>query len=289
MHWAEALEIDPKLGDDRQALHRDNAARTASLAVAGKGQDEPPLDDAAKTMLRRKALDWLKAELTASTKILESGPPQDRESIVHTLSLWQLDSDFAGIRDTEALEKLRSDERKALIQFWADVAELLKFEPRNVTDPKLFPGLLATVAPGFSTAAVGEGGLGLLKEHFGRPFVIRTHPIKQSVPCILTRTVVLPAGVQSKLRLAVAHDARGDWQLIVKANGEKLHESIIGPKTTRNGWADIEIDLSPFAGKTVELELHNHPNNWFCEWGHWSRVEIVPEPTMLKKAEERPK
>ena len=38
-----------------------------------------------------------------------------------------------------------------------------------MTDPRLFPGLLSTVAPGFTTAAVGEQGLGLLKEHFFRP------------------------------------------------------------------------------------------------------------------------
>jgi hypothetical protein len=42
--WAKALESDPKLGTDRQAQHRYQAARAAALAAAGQGQDEPPLD-----------------------------------------------------------------------------------------------------------------------------------------------------------------------------------------------------------------------------------------------------
>src|SRR5262249_53904826 len=69
--WARALAGDPKLGDGRQAQHRYHAARAAVLAAAGQGQDEPPLDDAAKAKLRRQALDWLKAELKAWTKQLD--------------------------------------------------------------------------------------------------------------------------------------------------------------------------------------------------------------------------
>jgi putative membrane-bound dehydrogenase-like protein len=149
--------------------------------------------------------------------------------------------------------------------------------PRDVGDPAQFAALLAEVAPGFTTAAVGERGVGLLKEHFGRAIVIRTHPIRQGVPCILTRTVDLPAGKKSKLRISVAHDANGDWQLVVKANGRKLYDGIIGPKTAKNGWVNLEVDLSEFAGKSVALELHNHPNNWSNEFGYWGRVEIVSE------------
>ena len=36
--WAEALAADPKLGDDRQAQHRYNAACAAALAGCGQGQ-----------------------------------------------------------------------------------------------------------------------------------------------------------------------------------------------------------------------------------------------------------
>ena len=87
--WAEALASDPKLGDDRQTQPRYNAACAAALAAAGQGKDEPTPDDAAKARLRQQALDWLKAELTVWTKLLESGPPQARPAIVQTLQHWK--------------------------------------------------------------------------------------------------------------------------------------------------------------------------------------------------------
>ncbi|MBS0262840.1 MAG: c-type cytochrome [Planctomycetes bacterium] len=147
---------------------------------------------------------------------------------------------------------------------------------REVTEPAQFAALLQEVAPGFTTAAVGEGGLGLVKSHLGRNGVVRTHPIKEGVACVLTRTVDLPAGQKPKLRLSVSHDPRGDWQLLVKANGEKLYDGLVSAKTTQNGWLDLEIDLSKFAGQKTKIELHNFPNNWSWEFGYWGKVEIQP-------------
>jgi WD40 repeat protein/serine/threonine protein kinase len=123
--WAEALASDPMLGDDRQAQHRYNAARAAALAAGGQGEVKPPLD-AAKAKFRRHALDWLKAELTAWDKQIESGPPQDRLTIVLTLSDWKHENDLTGIRDAAALAKLPAEEQKAFLQLWADVAQLKK-------------------------------------------------------------------------------------------------------------------------------------------------------------------
>jgi eukaryotic-like serine/threonine-protein kinase len=122
--WAEALAGDPKLGDDRQAQHRYNAACAAALAAAGQGKAEPPPDDAAKARLRQQALDWLKAELATWTKLLESGPPQARQAIVQTLDHWKKDSDLVGIREAKALAKLPADEQKAWRTLWADVDSL---------------------------------------------------------------------------------------------------------------------------------------------------------------------
>ena len=76
--------------------------------------------------LRRQALDWLRAELTTWEKLLESGPPQARLTIVQTMSRWQKDTDLAGIRDAEALAELPAEEQKAFDQLWADVAALLR-------------------------------------------------------------------------------------------------------------------------------------------------------------------
>ena len=151
-------------------------------------------------------------------------------------------------------------------------------EPSQTTNPAKFGELIAQIAPGFSTAAVGEGGLGLLADFRGRNNVLRTHPVAQNKPCVLTSSVTLPTGKAARLLLSVSHDPRGDWQLIVKANGKVLHDSLINAANTRDGWAEISVDLTPLAGQSVKLELHNHPNNWAWEFAYWSRMEVVIDP-----------
>jgi serine/threonine-protein kinase len=123
--WAEALDADPKLGDDRQAQYRYNAACAAALAASGKGKDDPPPDEVAKTKLRQRALDWLKAELVAWAKFIDSGTPKDREMVRKTLAHWKVDTDLAGIRDEPELGKLPEAERKDWQALWHEVDALL--------------------------------------------------------------------------------------------------------------------------------------------------------------------
>jgi serine/threonine-protein kinase len=124
--YAAAFAADPRLADDRQAPHRYNAACAAALAAAGQGADAPRLDAALKARLRGQALDWLKAELAAFSKLLDSGPPPARAFVVRALTHWQKDTDLAGLRDKQALAQLPADEQKPCSQLWADVAALRK-------------------------------------------------------------------------------------------------------------------------------------------------------------------
>jgi tetratricopeptide (TPR) repeat protein/predicted Ser/Thr protein kinase len=123
--WAEALEADPKVADDRQAQYRYNAACAATLAGCGQGTDNPAPDNTAKAKLRQQALDWLKAELAAWTKLLESGPPQARPVIVQTLLHWKADTDLAGIREPNASNALADAEREPWRALWAGVDALV--------------------------------------------------------------------------------------------------------------------------------------------------------------------
>jgi hypothetical protein len=89
--------------------------------------------------------------------------------------------------------------------------------------------------------------------------------------------VSIPADKHTELKLAVSHHPQSDWQLIVLANGEKLHDSLIAANTTQEGWAEITVDLSRFAGHNILLEVHNHPNNWAGEFAYWGTVEVVSQ------------
>lgn len=80
----------------------------------------------AKTKLRDPALGWLKTERDAWAKLLESGPPQARPTIVQALQHWKVDTDLTGVRDPEALAKLPEAERKEWQALRADVEALLK-------------------------------------------------------------------------------------------------------------------------------------------------------------------
>ena len=112
----------------------DHVRKLLALAGGGQGKDVPPLDDAAKAKLRRQALDWLQAELAASTRHLESGPPQDLPAIAQSLQFWKKDSDLAGIRETGSLARLPADEQKVWQELWANVDSLLKHLPTPKTD-----------------------------------------------------------------------------------------------------------------------------------------------------------
>jgi hypothetical protein len=150
--------------------------------------------------------------------------------------------------------------------------------PRETTNPAEFAALVAEIAPGFTTAASGEQGVGLLKEYRGRSSVLRTHPIKQGLPCVLKGAVDVPANKRTKLLLSVSHDPKGDWQLIVLADGKTLHEQTVGKSTVAaDGWADVTVDLTPLAGQHINLELLNQPTGWSYEYGYWGGVRVVRE------------
>jgi serine/threonine-protein kinase len=123
--WAEALEADTKLAADRRSQHRYNAACAAALAASGQGIDDPPPDDAAKPKLRAQALGWLRSELAAWSKLVETGPPQARAFVAQTLEHWQKDADLTGVRGPDALGKLPEAERDAWRALWGEVAMLL--------------------------------------------------------------------------------------------------------------------------------------------------------------------
>jgi serine/threonine-protein kinase len=123
--WSEAFQARPTLAGDMQVENRYNAACAAALAGCGQGKDEPPLDEPARALWRKQAIDWVKAGLTAWAKILQSAPPQARQAIAQTLQGWKADSDLASIRDPAALAKLPADEQNACRALWAEVDALL--------------------------------------------------------------------------------------------------------------------------------------------------------------------
>jgi tetratricopeptide (TPR) repeat protein len=124
--YAESFRDDPRLAEDMAAKYRYRAARAAALAAAGKGIEEPPLDEPAKARWRQQALDWLAADLAYGTKLVQTGPPEAKDLVSQILQFWKTDPDLAGIRDPAALEELPEAQRRAWRDLWAAVEALIQ-------------------------------------------------------------------------------------------------------------------------------------------------------------------
>ncbi len=137
---------------------------------------------------------------------------------------------------------------------------------------------IAKLAPGWKVSKCGDDmSPGFKAELRGRKNVLMTHPLNPTTGCVISRKVDIPRGKKTLLRLTVGNDERGDWDLIVKANGRQLLQKTIGEDTTEDGWMDVEVDLSRLGGRNVKLELINQPTEWQFEAAHWAEISIVSE------------
>ena len=118
--WAAAFDADPSLKEGIEGDLFHNAACAAALAGCGKGRSNIPPDDVTKAKFRQQALEWLKADLRLRDKALDRGhcPP------------CKYDTDFACVRDPDALAKLPEDEREGWQAFWAEVEAFSKRAPK---------------------------------------------------------------------------------------------------------------------------------------------------------------
>ena len=124
--FAEALAATPQLTEDLRAGHRFNAARAAALAGGGHGDDAAGLGEPERAGLRKQARDWLRLDLAAWAKKVDTGTEADRIQARKTLAPWRDDPDLAGLRDPTALRKLRPDERQECGKLWGDVEAVIK-------------------------------------------------------------------------------------------------------------------------------------------------------------------
>jgi serine/threonine-protein kinase len=124
--YADAFASDPKLADDPHVGHRYNAACAAALVGAGGGQDVGELSETERARWRRLAREWLRADLTAWAKRIDSESRVDRNLASKVLTHWHVEPDLAGLREPGALEALSPDEQKECLALWEEVAAVLK-------------------------------------------------------------------------------------------------------------------------------------------------------------------
>jgi serine/threonine-protein kinase len=123
--YADAFAADPRLAEDPSAGHRFRAARAAALVGCGRGADATGLGEQDRSRWRKQARQWLREELAAWDKSLDSSPAA-RTLAGRTLARWRADPDLAGLRAPAELARLSADERKDCLALWAEFDDVFR-------------------------------------------------------------------------------------------------------------------------------------------------------------------
>lgn len=132
---------------------------------------------------------------------------------------------------------------------------------------------------GFEVSHLGvDMSPGFRAEYRGRKNVFMTHPESREVGAVLSKK--LTPAENSKLVFVVSHhvagDQLGDFEAIVKIDGETVKTQLVSKDTVaENGWLVVETDLSAFAGKEINVEIVNQPNGWSWEAAYFGEIDVV--------------
>ncbi len=144
--------------------------------------------------------------------------------------------------------------------------------PREIARADL-SAALAKFAPGWMAKDCGDVMSPGVRDVLGKKNVLVTHPLSETMPCVLGRRVDILPDKKTVLHLVVGHHPEGDWLLSVTADRE-LVRKVIGKETAPDGWTSIDVDLSDYAGQLITLQLINAANGWSYEAAYWARIEI---------------
>ena len=152
------------------------APRRAGRVVAA-GFDDPPPDDAARAKLRKEALEWLKAEYSAWSNLLESDVPKSPALVAKTLAHWKEDADLSGIREEKEMAKLPESGTLGIQAILVrrrpptDQGKKRQIERRNIRSPSSWPR--PRIAGGVLEESATQARGGLPRLFFRRPVAVR--------------------------------------------------------------------------------------------------------------------
>lgn len=132
---------------------------------------------------------------------------------------------------------------------------------------------ISQFAPGWMAKDCGADMSPGIRDELGKKNVLVTHPLSETMPCVLGRRLDVPPDKKTVLHLVVGHHPDGDWLLSVTADRE-LVRKVIGKETAPDGWVSIDVDLSSYAGRIITVQLINAANGWSYEAAYWAKIEI---------------
>jgi tetratricopeptide (TPR) repeat protein len=136
--YEEAFTERPALADDLAARRRYTAACAAALAGCGQGHDAGQLSDEERARLRGRALEWLRADLEAWRRQLDSNPEKSESAtrVTKALQNWLVAPGLAGVRGSDGLARLPEAEQQPWQTLWHVVADTLKRAQQRAPEKK---------------------------------------------------------------------------------------------------------------------------------------------------------
>jgi hypothetical protein len=138
---------------------------------------------------------------------------------------------------------------------------------------------LAKFAPGWMAKDCGSApaGSGLpspgIRDELGKKNVLVSYPLSATEPCVMGRRVDVLPDKKAMLHLVVGHHPEGEWTLSVTADHELVHK-VIGKETAPDGWTNVDIDLSGYAGQIITIQLINAAHGNANSAGYWAKIEM---------------
>lgn len=146
--------------------------------------------------------------------------------------------------------------------------------PRTFANTSLvLPDWVITSTQNFSA---NENGAPIVPEFRGEKDVLKTR-MGNNRPVHFVREVPLPVDGPQTFKLRLGHEAGKSWTVRVQLGHQTLVEKILDDQTAPNGWLDQEVDLKPWAGKTVWLSVSQLPTaDKEPSSAYWKTLKILP-------------
>ncbi len=136
---------------------------------------------------------------------------------------------------------------------------------------------IALILPGWFPAAVYAANYKLSTGDARGETLVLSSKLIDEQDLTLIGEFDIPAGRKTSLKLRVGNQPERRWQLGVRVENRLLLDKTIEDPTSNNGWHDLTIDLTPFAGRRVPIQLlHSAPKQHHSEV-LWKRATVVVE------------
>lgn len=119
--YQEAFRQDPQIAEDFGNGHRYTAALMAVLAADKQSDTADEQDESQLSRWREQARVWLRAELDAVTRFMQSGDARHARAAASRMQFWQIDEELSSVRDAEGSSTLPAAQRSEWERFWNDV------------------------------------------------------------------------------------------------------------------------------------------------------------------------